>query len=154
MTTKKLVGALLVGTGMLASTSALAEPIKVHHYYYADDDDEDEDDDRDDWKGRRDHPEEKKRKHGDYRYERPPVVIYAPPPDSPKPRVNPGQSFPRESAADRAAAKERQREILEKELAAEQQLLAEARARLDEESGRHHEQNIQALRRELSNLKR
>jgi hypothetical protein len=158
MTPKKLVATLLAGTAMLASTSALAEPIKVHHYYYADDDDEDEDDDRDDWKGRRDHPKEKKRKHGSkhgyYRNERPPVVIYAPPPDSPKPRVNPGQSFPRESAAERAAAKERQREILEKELAAEQQLLADAKRRLDDQTARNHQRNTEALRRELRNLER
>src|SRR3977135_430123 len=42
-------------------------------------------------------------------------------------------SFPRESASDRANAKERQREILEKELATEQQLLAKAQQDLTEQ---------------------
>src|SRR5438445_11376854 len=41
--------------------------------------------------------------------------------------------FPRESASDRANAKERQREILEKELATEQQLLARAQQDRSEE---------------------
>src|SRR5467141_2442598 len=42
-------------------------------------------------------------------------------------------SFPRESASDRANAKERQREILEKELTTEQQLLAKAQQDLTEQ---------------------
>jgi hypothetical protein len=85
--------------------------------------------------------------------------------------------FPRESASDRANAKERQREILEKELATEQQLLAKAQQDLaDQESVRSgdernyarvlerlqpykdslevHQKNVEALRRELGNLNR
>ena len=86
-------------------------------------------------------------------------------------------SFPRESASDRANAKERQREILEKELTTEQQLLAKAQQDLTEQesvrSGDErnyarvlerlqpykdslevHQKNVEALRRELSNLNR
>jgi hypothetical protein len=86
-------------------------------------------------------------------------------------------SFPRESASDRANAKERQREILEKELATEQQLLAKAQQDLaEQESVRSgdernyarvlerlqpykdslevHQKNVEALRRELGNLNR
>lgn len=89
----------------------------------------------------------------------------------------PPSSFPKETATDRANAKERQREILEKELATEEQLLARARAELaaqesvrlgDErnyarvlerlqpykDSVQTHEKNIEALRRELANLYR
>src|SRR3989441_6317735 len=85
--------------------------------------------------------------------------------------------FPRESASDRANAKERQREILEKELTTEQQLLAKAQQDLTEqESARSgdernyarvlerlqpykdslagHQKNGEALRRELGNLNR
>src|SRR5881396_2427563 len=78
--------------------------------------------------------------------------------------------FPRESASDRASAKERQREILEKELATEQQLLAEQEsvrsgdernyARVLErlqpykDSLEVHQKNVEALRRELGNLNR
>jgi hypothetical protein len=83
----------------------------------------------------------------------------------------------RESSADRANAKGRQREILEKELASEQADLARARQTLaEQESVREgdernyarvlerlqpyrdrvetHEKNIEALRRELLNLDR
>src|SRR3982074_962294 len=86
-------------------------------------------------------------------------------------------SFPRESASDRATAKERQREILEKELATEQQLLGKAQQDLTEQesvrSGDErnyaralerlqpykdslevHQKNVEALRRELGNLNR
>jgi hypothetical protein len=86
-------------------------------------------------------------------------------------------NFPRETAAERASARERQREILEKELATEQQLLSKARAELAaQESVRTgeernyarvlerlqpykdnvdlHEKNIEALKRELGNLYR
>jgi site-specific DNA-cytosine methylase len=82
--------------------------------------------------------------------------------------------FPRESPAAQASAKERQREILEKELAAEQELLANAKQELaDQETIRNgdernfarvqerlqpykdtvdlHEKNVEALRRELGN---
>jgi hypothetical protein len=85
--------------------------------------------------------------------------------------------FPKESASDRANAKERQREILEKELATEQQLLAKAQQDLTEQesvrSGDErnyarvlerlqpykdsievHQKNLEALQRELGNLNR
>ncbi len=91
-----------------------------------------------------------------------------------------GQSpakFPKESAAERANAKERQREILAKELATEEQLLDKARmdlagqeairagdernyARVQErlqpfkDIVETHQKNIQALNRELGNLSR
>jgi hypothetical protein len=91
------------------------------------------------------------------------------------PRSAPGK-FPRESASERASAKGRQREILEQELATEQQLLDKARKDLaaqeevrtgDERNYARvlerlqpykdnvdlHEKNIDALRRELGNLK-
>lgn len=88
-----------------------------------------------------------------------------------------GTAFPRESSDQRASAKDRQREILQKELATEQEALARARQELaqaesvrsgDErnyarvlerlqplkESVETHEKNIQALQRELGNLNR
>jgi len=87
------------------------------------------------------------------------------------------ESFPTESPSARASAKERQREILEKELAAEQELLARAKRELaDQEATRsgdeknyarvlerlqpykdnvdQHEKNVEALRRELGNSAR
>lgn len=97
----------------------------------------------------------------------------------PVPRATPKENarrdgFPRESPAAQASAKERQREILEKELAAEQALLAKAKQELaDQESIRNgdernyarvqerlqtykdtvdlHEKNVEALKRELGN---
>jgi len=85
--------------------------------------------------------------------------------------------FPRESTADRSAARERQRSILEKELSTEQAALAKAQqdlaaqqavrsgdernyARVEErlqpykDSVETHQKNIEALQRELSNLYR
>jgi hypothetical protein len=93
------------------------------------------------------------------------------------PRESPGERFPRESSSDRQSAKERQRQILEKELATEQQLLSKAQKDLaDQEAIRTgdernyarvlerlqpyrdsvetHQKNIEALRRELTNLER
>jgi hypothetical protein len=87
------------------------------------------------------------------------------------------KAFPRESASQRASAKGRQRAILEKELATEQQLLAKAQKDLAEQeairtgdernyarvlerlqpykdSVETHQKNIEALKRELSNLDR
>jgi septal ring factor EnvC (AmiA/AmiB activator) len=84
--------------------------------------------------------------------------------------------FPRESAKDSANARERQREILEKELTAEQQALVKAKQALAEQESvrsgdernyarvqerlqpfkdtiQNHEKNIAALQRELANLK-
>jgi hypothetical protein len=97
----------------------------------------------------------------------------------PIPRATPKENvrrdgFPKESPAAQASAKERQREILEKELAAEQELLAKAKQELaDQEATRSgdernyarveerlqpykdtvdlHQKNVEALRRELSN---
>jgi len=85
--------------------------------------------------------------------------------------------FPKESAEQRASARERQREVLEKELATEQAALAKARqdlaaqeavrtgdernyARVEQrlqpfkDSVETHEKNIEALKRELANLYR
>ncbi len=99
-------------------------------------------------------------------------INVAPPP---KPAARPG--FPRESAAERVSATGRQRDILEKELAAEQEDLAKARQALAEQEAvrsgdernyarvlerlqpfkdriETHEKNIEALRRELSSLNR
>lgn len=99
------------------------------------------------------------------------------------PGANPGSKgarpsdFPRESSADRNAARDRQRTILEKELATEQAALAKAQqdlaaqaavrtgdernyARVEErlqpykDSVETHQKNIQALQRELANLSR
>jgi hypothetical protein len=89
----------------------------------------------------------------------------------------PPPNFPKESSNARAAAKERQRQILEKELAAEQDLLAKARKALAEQEAVRtgdernyarvlerlqpyrdnvevHQKNVEALRRELTNLDR
>ncbi|HZE60369.1 MAG TPA: hypothetical protein VE085_07410 [Burkholderiales bacterium] len=85
--------------------------------------------------------------------------------------------FPKETAAERSSARERQREILEKELTTEQAALAKAQqdlaaqesvrsggernyARVEErlqpfkDSIETHQKNIEALKRELSNLYR
>src|SRR3954468_2871645 len=97
----------------------------------------------------------------------------------PIPRATPRENarrdgFPKETPAAQASAKERQREILEKELAAEQELLAKAKQELaDQEATRSgdernyarveerlqpykdtvdlHQKNVEALRRELGN---
>jgi chromosome segregation ATPase len=94
----------------------------------------------------------------------------------PSRRASPG-GFPRETPTQKMSARERQREILQKELATEQEALAKARQALaqqesvrsgDErnyarvlerlqpykESVENHEKNIQALQRELANLAR
>lgn len=86
-------------------------------------------------------------------------------------------AFPRESARDSANARERQREILQKELASEQQALAKAQQELAAQEGTRsgdernyarvlerlqpfkdsvetHQKNIEALKRELANLNR
>ena len=85
--------------------------------------------------------------------------------------------FPRESASERTTARERQRQILEQELANEQSALAKAKqdlaaqeavrsgdernyARVEErlqpykDTVETHEKNVEALRRELNNLYR
>ena len=70
--------------------------------------------------------------------------------------------FPRETPAQAAVAKGRQRSILENELATEQAALAKARQDLALGVGRAepvkdnietHQKNIEALQRELSNLR-
>ena len=84
--------------------------------------------------------------------------------------------FPRETASQSASARERQREILERELASERRALDQARQALAEQQAvrtgeernyarveerlqpfkdtiQNHEKNIQALQRELGNLK-
>ena len=92
-------------------------------------------------------------------------------------KTPPPATYPRENSAARAAARERQREILEKELAKEEELLGNARAALAEQesirSGNErnyarvlqrlrpyqddvetHEKNVDALKRELQILRR
>ena len=86
-------------------------------------------------------------------------------------------AFPRESSSERASAKGRQREILQQELASEEQALSKARQALAEQeavrsgdernyarvqerlqpykdSVETHQKNIEALKRELTNLNR
>ena len=106
-------------------------------------------------------------------------INVAPPPSVPPVRqqARSPSSFPRESPSDRANAKGRQRDILEKELATEEQDLAKAKqALVEQESVRSgdernyakvlerlqplkdrvetHEKNVEALKRELANLNR
>jgi hypothetical protein len=86
-------------------------------------------------------------------------------------------SFPRETPADRATSKARQRDTLAKELSQEESMLADARKKLAEQEAVRtgdeknyakvldrlkpykdtvevHEKNVEALKRELSNLAR
>ena len=93
-----------------------------------------------------------------------------------QPQARPPQGFPRESPRDSVSARERQREILEGELASERDALSRARQALAEQESvrtgeernyarvqerlqpfkdtvQNHEKNIQALQRELANLK-
>ena len=104
-------------------------------------------------------------------------INVAPPPPVAKPQARSPASFPRESANERASAKGRQRDILEKELATEEQDLANARKALAEQEAvrtgeernyarvlerlqpfkdriETHEKNVEALKRELANLNR
>jgi hypothetical protein len=103
-------------------------------------------------------------------------VVPAP---KPAPAAKPSTiaGFPRESGSDRLAAREKQRQILERELVQEQEQLAKAKKELeDQEAVRYghernyarvlerlqpfkenvqaHEKNLEALRRELTNLSR
>lgn len=139
MRMKKLALVLLAGTAALLG----AGPV------FADDDD---------WKERRKHERKTKREvHHHHYYYSPPVIIYRnapafPPAEKPAGRASP--AFPIESMAERSLAWERQREILEKELATEQQLLAEARLQQRRDSVEMHERNIEGLRRELKNVER
>ena len=104
------------------------------------------------------------------------VQVVPAPTSSAKPASKP-TAFPKEDSQSRASARERQREILERELEQEQKLLGQARKELEEqESVRYgdernyarvlerlqkykdavelHEKNIESLRRELTNLSR
>ena len=86
-------------------------------------------------------------------------------------------NFPKESASDRAASKTKQRATLENELAQEEAMLADSRRKLAEQEAirtgdeknyqrvldrlkpyqdtvQVHQKNVEALRRELSNLSR
>jgi chromosome segregation ATPase len=95
---------------------------------------------------------------------------------APPPKASPG-NFPRESNADRAASRGRQRAILEQELKNEEAALGQARqalaeqeatrsgdernyARVEErlapykEAVENHQKNIEALRREIANSSR
>lgn len=101
-------------------------------------------------------------------------INVAPPLAPPQTRTPAG--FPRETPGQSVSARERQREILEQELAAEREALAQARKALAEQETvrtgdersyarvmerlqpfkdtvQNHEKNIQALQRELGNLK-
>jgi chromosome segregation ATPase len=94
-----------------------------------------------------------------------------------KPSAKAPSGFPRESSRESASARERQRDILQKELVAEEQALSKARQALSEQeavrSGDErnyarvqerlqpykdsidtHQKNIEALRREIANLNR
>ena len=94
-----------------------------------------------------------------------------------KPAAKAQAGFPKESASDRAASKAKQRDTLERELAQEESMLAEAKKKLAEQeavrSGDEknyarvlerlkpyqdtvevHAKNVQALKRELGNLSR
>ena len=98
------------------------------------------------------------------------------PPSRPSGSGRVSDSFPRETPGASTAARERQREILERELAAERAQLGQAKQALAEqetvrsgdernyarvlerlqpfrETVENHEKNIQALQRELANLK-
>ncbi len=94
-----------------------------------------------------------------------------------KPGAKPPTSFPKEDANARAAAKARQRDILERELTQEERLLAQARKDLAEQEEVRfgdernyarvlerlqpykdkvelHDKNVESLKRELANLDR
>ncbi|HEY2336288.1 MAG TPA: hypothetical protein VGI18_02870 [Burkholderiales bacterium] len=95
---------------------------------------------------------------------------------APIPAPSARSSFPRETPQAKASAKERQRDVLERELASEQELLAQAQKQLTEQESIRlgdeknyarvldrlqpykdnvdlHEKNIEALKRELSNVR-
>ena len=104
-------------------------------------------------------------------------VTVVPAPGKPAAKASSPSSFPKESVNDRSAAREKQRQTLERELAQEQDLLAAAQRKLAEQeairSGDEknyarvlerlkpykdtvevHEKNVEALKRELNNLSR
>ena len=94
-----------------------------------------------------------------------------------KPGAKSPAGFPKESSSDRVASKAKQKDTIEKELTQEQSMLADARKKLAEQeairSGNEsnyarvlerlkpyqdtvevHEKNVEALKRELTNLSR
>jgi len=71
-----------------------------------------------------------------------------------KPLARSPEPFPKETPAERASARERQLELLEKELAEERRLLAKAAADGAREDMELHQKNIAAIRRELATLYR
>jgi hypothetical protein len=98
-------------------------------------------------------------------------------PAAAKPAAKAPAGFPKESASDRVASKAKQKETIERELGQEQSMLADARKKLAEQeavrSGNEsnyakvlerlkpyqdtvevHEKNVEALKRELTNLSR
>jgi len=104
-------------------------------------------------------------------------VTVVPAPAKPAAKAPSPSSFPKETVNDRLAARERQRQTLERELAQEQDLLAGAQRKLAEQEASRsgdeknyakvlerlrpyrdavevHTKNIEALKRELSNLYR
>lgn len=104
-------------------------------------------------------------------------VNVVPAPPKPGAKAPPTPGFPREDAAARASTKDRQRQILERELTQEQDLLARAQKELGEQESVRtgdeknyarvlerlqkykdnvevHEKNVEALKRELINLNR
>lgn len=105
------------------------------------------------------------------------INVAPPPPPPARQTKGSPREFPRESAGERANAKGRQREILERELASEQADLTKARQALAEQEAvrtgdernyakllerlqpfkdrvETHEKNVEALRRELANIDR
>lgn len=104
-------------------------------------------------------------------------VTVIPAPGKPAAKAASPANFPKESANDRASAREKQRQTLENELAQEQDLLAGAKQKLAEQEAIRtgdeknyarvlerlrpyrdavevHTKNIEALKRELANLYR
>jgi hypothetical protein len=105
------------------------------------------------------------------------TVVPAPPAPKPAAKSPSPAGFPKESAADRASSRAKQRETLDRELMQEQELLADARKKLavqeairtgDEKNYARvlerlkpfrdavevHEKNVEALKREIANLNR
>jgi hypothetical protein len=95
----------------------------------------------------------------------------------PATKVKSPASFPRETPADRASSKAKQKDTIEKELSQEEAMLADARKKLAEQEAIRtgdernyakvierlrpykdtvevHEKNVEALKRELTNLSR
>lgn len=92
-------------------------------------------------------------------------------------KVKSPANFPRETAADRASSKSKQKDTLERELNQEESMLADARKKLSEQEAIRtgdeknyakvldrlkpykdtvevHEKNVEALKREIANLSR